>query len=105
MGGKTYNNALTFYSTRGGASFHNLDRKYTILTAYIGFRDGYSQSHGFHLSFIGDGELLDFYIFPAYEMSKMISVDVTNVRQLQITVEHLRAATGQTAVIAEAILE
>ena len=90
MGGNYYNDVITFTDSLGMSghvhSLHNLEGRFTTLTGYIGRVDGTSQQDGvFRL--IGDGRQIQEIEVRATDLPRLISVNVSGVRNFRIEFE------------------
>ncbi|MCL2085116.1 MAG: NPCBM/NEW2 domain-containing protein, partial [Oscillospiraceae bacterium] len=94
MGGIDYQNSICYlahdtmrmFNTQVISSLHNLNGRYTLLSAEVGRIDGKS-AQDTTFSFYGDDErLLKTYVIKAQDLPKQISIDVADVRQLKIKV-------------------
>jgi len=92
MGGRTYNDALTYWRSGSNTSgrtvtpfsLHNLDRQFHTLSGYVGRLDGTNIDGTATMTIHGDGRLLATYEVQAQNLPMPISVFVVGVQQLRI---------------------
>jgi len=86
MGGRTYEDAITYRSfalDTNNFSLHNLGGQYSIFTGYFGRVDG-SAIVNATLNIYGDGSLITSYDLMATDLPSRVSISVAGVRQLKI---------------------